>query len=268
VAILAGGVVSGDAGAESTCVTCHEVDIDARLALPVPEWRDSVHARSDVSCDACHGGDPRVEDADGSMSPQVGFEPAPRPGETVAHCGACHEEVADRYRAALASGAAGNERGCAGCHLREGHRVREAGPEQLAPAPSCPECATPGFAAAREALLVLRGDRRAIVARVAEVERRGFELADQRALLDAAEREVARALHEFDPGTFGRSGARSRPFGAFAEAVKSAERVHDRLRGRLDDWEGEVARRRGIGAAVVAVLVFVFVALHRIGRRG
>jgi hypothetical protein len=50
--------------------------------------------------------------------------------------------------------------------------------------------------------------------------------------------------------------------------VKSAERVHDRLRGRLDDWEGEVARRRGIGAAVVAVLVFVFVALHRIGRRG
>ena len=49
---------------ESTCVSCHDAEPDVELAASVPEWRESVHAEALVSCDACHGGDARLEDGD------------------------------------------------------------------------------------------------------------------------------------------------------------------------------------------------------------
>lgn len=131
-----------DPEAESTCITCHEQE-DEELAVSVPEWRESVHALHEVSCDGCHGGDPREEDADLSMSEEAGFLDNPSWTEMTDYCGVCHEGIAASYRLGylgrnLREGV--RVATCATCHMADGHRIVESRPEEILTAERCPHC--------------------------------------------------------------------------------------------------------------------------------
>lgn len=150
IAVLAllGVAVSAAAAPEepSTCISCH-VDEDEDLSAPVEEWRRSTHAQVDVSCDACHGGDPLAEDEEASMSEDdAGFVGAPGWREVPELCGACHEDVLQGYRESVMAGMIGDgERVavCTTCHMTDGHAIVPVTPRQVLTEERCGECHDP-----------------------------------------------------------------------------------------------------------------------------
>lgn len=226
------------APADDGCVTCHEADIDARLALPVPEWRESVHALHGVGCDACHGGDPRLEDADASMSPAAGFVPLPFGGGTTEPCGSCHEALAEGHRSGRLAAVAT----CVTCHMRDGHRILPSRPEDLMAATSCEAC--PGLRDP-EATVSRLASARAVLdrveARVLVVEDAGIELADAHRELAGGRSLLAGAVHRFDEEQIARAAER---------AVVRFREVDARVAGLEEEAQG----RRRFGLALLAAL--------------
>ena len=86
----------------NTCLSCHRT-------LPAPtagarayaDWKDSVHARGGVTCDRCHGGDPRAASAEAAHR---GVRPPSDPRSRVraaaipAMCGSCHTAQLAEFR--------------------------------------------------------------------------------------------------------------------------------------------------------------------------
>ena len=84
--------------AASTCVACHK-EFDGPEGEPARLAAKDVHFEKGLSCHSCHGGDPTVEDADGSMSRAKGYIGRPARKQVVALCGSCHSnlDVMRRY---------------------------------------------------------------------------------------------------------------------------------------------------------------------------
>jgi nitrate/TMAO reductase-like tetraheme cytochrome c subunit len=81
---------------ETVCIQCHGTLPD-KLGAPVKLWRTSIHAENGISCNACHGGDPK--DAADAMNRARGFLGAPKEIEVPAFCGRCHPGVMKDYLA-------------------------------------------------------------------------------------------------------------------------------------------------------------------------
>jgi hypothetical protein len=81
---------------ETVCIQCHSTLPD-KLGAPVKLWRTSIHAENGISCNACHGGDPK--DAGDAMNRSRGFLGAPKELEIPAFCGRCHPGVMKDYLA-------------------------------------------------------------------------------------------------------------------------------------------------------------------------
>jgi hypothetical protein len=141
---LAGATLAGGDDAADTCVGCHAEEEDSDLSDPVNEWRRSVHAAAQVTCDGCHGGDPFEEDGDLSMDEdEAGFVGAPGWTEVSEFCGTCHEDVLDGYSQSVMAGeiAKGNQVAvCTTCHMSDGHAIVRAVPEEILTAERCGEC--------------------------------------------------------------------------------------------------------------------------------
>ena len=162
---------SSGAGAEeveSTCVSCHAEEENVDLSAPVDEWRGSVHAAHEISCDACHGGDPFEEDADLSKDEkEAGYLGAPGWAEVPAFCGTCHEDIQQAHgEGVLGQKMARGERVavCSTCH--DAHAVVRPVPREILTEERCGECAglrdlvgdmDDGFSRALGALDELRG---------------------------------------------------------------------------------------------------------------
>lgn len=132
---------------EDSCTSCHLERATVDTVLHVLEWHGSIHERHDVSCSACHGGDPAafqefqahqgVLHSDQEASP-THFRRLP------STCGRCHRAIALAYEqsrhhellldgdrrtptcstchgaAALQALSAGGLRGgCGSCHVEE-----------------------------------------------------------------------------------------------------------------------------------------------------
>jgi hypothetical protein len=274
------GAAPRDGREESTCVSCHEaeeadqptrrtVELGAALrfevafATPVREWRESVHAEHDVSCDGCHGGDPHEPDEELSMSEEAGFLENPSWTEMAAFCGVCHEALAESFAAGRFGRLAGEGvrvATCDTCHMAEGHRIRAARPEELRlAAERCASCAP--LEGADELVAELRDlrEREArLLERAAAVEASGIELADVRAELLAMRAGIASALHGFEP-----------------EHQRAARAAALERYLTLDELTGRLARqaraRRGYGQVLLAALSLLLCALwaaQRARRRG
>ncbi|MFQ6000127.1 MAG: cytochrome c3 family protein [Anaerolineae bacterium] len=76
---------------ENGCLNCH-LTLGGRYALVAQEWQGSVHARHDVACADCHGGDPQASTPEEAMSPQAGFIGVPAKSEIPQLCGDCHAD--------------------------------------------------------------------------------------------------------------------------------------------------------------------------------
>lgn len=128
---------------ETVCIQCHG-SLPDRLGAPVKLWRTSVHAENGISCNACHGGDPK--DAADAMNRSRGFLGAPKESEIPAFCGRCHPGVLKDYLASAHGRALGkggptcvtchsnhavsraaltliNEKSCSRCHSFERARI-------------------------------------------------------------------------------------------------------------------------------------------------
>lgn len=84
----------------TVCLDCHTSSLMPAKYRKIPaEWRTSVHYKNGVSCQGCHGGDPK--DASRAMLPGAGFVGVPKPKEVPGFCGKCHLGIKDSF---LASG--------------------------------------------------------------------------------------------------------------------------------------------------------------------
>ena len=247
------GVAHDDAWQdESTCVTCHEAEIDEALASAVPEWRESIHAEHLVSCDACHGGDPRLEDGDESMSEEAGFLDNPSWTEMADYCGVCHEAIAETFTAgrfgrAILDGV--RVATCATCHMQDGHRIVASVPEEIATSETCPGC--PSVANPDRWIGFLREVRAAdetLLASIDAVEAKGVELSDFRRAGREIHDAFAQVVHGFDDA--GIHAARARAVGRYEALGEQVALLHREADGR---------RRLGIG--LIAALGLLFAAL-------
>jgi predicted CXXCH cytochrome family protein len=114
------------AAAESVCIECHSSAMMKPEFLKVyQEWKGSWHAQNNVSCNDCHGGDPK--DVANAMSPQRGFLGVPKPKAVPEFCGKCHIAIAKDYldsghgKALMTQGTGPN---CVTCH--GAHNVQQA----------------------------------------------------------------------------------------------------------------------------------------------
>ncbi len=110
----------------TVCIDCHTSDLMKKGYQAIPgEWRKSWHYKNGVSCQNCHGGDPK--DAARSMAPEAGFVGIPKPKMVPEFCGKCHIGIKDDY---LASGhgkalmTTGRGPNCVTCH--HSHDIQKA----------------------------------------------------------------------------------------------------------------------------------------------
>jgi hypothetical protein len=74
---------------ENFCISCHASDkMKPEFKEIVDAWQASWHAQNKISCENCHGGDPK--DAALAMSRQRGFLGSPQYKDVPEFCGKCH----------------------------------------------------------------------------------------------------------------------------------------------------------------------------------
>ncbi len=79
----------------SSCMLCHG-ELDDELSAPLRYWASDVHAKVDLGCEGCHGGDPSTDladDSDAAMDPAKGFQPAPTRLQVAEFCARCHSDA-------------------------------------------------------------------------------------------------------------------------------------------------------------------------------
>ncbi len=76
----------------SRCYACH-VGLEEPQAEVARAWAGSVHARAQVGCADCHGGDRTTDRMDRAMGPGSGFLGVPSSLDVPRICGGCHADV-------------------------------------------------------------------------------------------------------------------------------------------------------------------------------
>jgi nitrate/TMAO reductase-like tetraheme cytochrome c subunit len=117
---------AGEQVEENVCISCHASDkMKPEFKATVDAWQASWHAQNKISCENCHGGDPK--DAALSMSRQRGFVGVPQYKEVPEFCGKCHIGILSNFlesghgKALKASRKAPN---CVTCH--GSHNIQKA----------------------------------------------------------------------------------------------------------------------------------------------
>jgi len=81
--------------AEDNCVKCHSQST-GRAEEVLRLHSSSAHGRANLSCDACHGGDP--SETDKAKAHSQNFTGKPDRGATLAMCGACHDPQLAQFK--------------------------------------------------------------------------------------------------------------------------------------------------------------------------
>ena len=83
-------------GETSACIQCHTSDdMGPEMHEITRQWKESWHAKNNISCHDCHGGAP--EDASMSMMHQRGFKGSPKNIDIPEFCGTCHIAILENY---------------------------------------------------------------------------------------------------------------------------------------------------------------------------
>lgn len=77
--------------AENSCLDCH-LTLEGKPGEVAKEWQDSVHARGDVDCVSCHGGDAGAQERDVAEAAEAGFLGTIPKGIIPDLCGDCHAD--------------------------------------------------------------------------------------------------------------------------------------------------------------------------------
>jgi len=110
---------------ENKCVNCHSKITKVDTSHPAHsflEWENSIHAKKGVTCDVCHGGNPKSQDVDQAHN---NLSKSTDPGSSIYFnkipdsCGSCHVKElegfkdSDHYKELNRSGKGPN---CVTCH--------------------------------------------------------------------------------------------------------------------------------------------------------
>ena len=90
------GAAAADS-ATSSCITCHALLEEPKLANPVKLFEGDIHHQAGLTCADCHGGDPRDESMD-AMSRAKGFRGVPKKAQIPDFCARCHSDIAYMHR--------------------------------------------------------------------------------------------------------------------------------------------------------------------------
>jgi predicted CXXCH cytochrome family protein len=77
----------------SSCIECHVKLDDPRLSTPAKLFDHDIHRTRGLSCNDCHGGDPKAETSEAAKDPRKGFLGKPRTLDIPAYCGKCHSDA-------------------------------------------------------------------------------------------------------------------------------------------------------------------------------
>ncbi|MBI2890266.1 MAG: cytochrome c3 family protein [Nitrospirae bacterium] len=87
--VLLSLIVSPDPGGPDECLNCHDI-ATPKVNL---EHRASIHFETDVTCAACHGGDPDAREEKAGHAAAKKFRGKFSRPETLRMCGECHSDV-------------------------------------------------------------------------------------------------------------------------------------------------------------------------------
>jgi len=76
----------------SSCIVCHS-SLTGRLADPVKAFESDIHKLKGLSCNDCHGGNPKKSDQAGAKDPNYGYVARPTAQQIPAFCGKCHSDA-------------------------------------------------------------------------------------------------------------------------------------------------------------------------------
>ncbi len=244
-AVLLCSGLAGTAQAEVVCIQCH-IDLPEEYSLPVKLWRKSIHAENNITCDACHGGDPK--DADNAMSPDRGFVGVPKAVDIPSICGRCHVGVLKDFLAS-AHGRALGEGGptCVTCH--NNHLVLKASLD-LINEKTCSQCHS--YERARQIHDAMAQTEAAIVAmdaRIADFRKTGTDTETLEKRLFAVRNSFHSLSHEVDVK---KVRAASTSIGADLAKIKTS----------LDELTATRQKRRQAGLLVVSAMLIMALLLH------
>ena len=230
---------------ETVCIQCHG-SLPDRLGEPVKLWRGSIHADNGISCNGCHGGDPK--DAANAMTPQRGFLGAPKEKAIPGFCGRCHPGVYKDYLSSAHGkrlGAGGPT--CVTCHSN--HHVVKAS-LALINEKSCTRCHTFERAKAiRDAMQQTEGYIDNISGRITQFQVTGVDTEKLGKSLFAVRNRFHTLFHDVDVMRVrGESAAINKELGKLDAALKQIEQARE--------------RRRVAGGIAVAFAVLLAVLLH------
>ncbi|MBJ6751609.1 cytochrome c3 family protein [Geomonas anaerohicana] len=212
---------------ETVCIQCHG-SLPDRLGAPVNLWRSSIHAENGISCNGCHGGDPK--DAANAMTPQRGFLGAPKEKDIPAFCGRCHPGVYKDYLSSAhgrALGAGGPT--CVTCHSN--HQVVKAS-LALINEKSCTRCHSFDRARAiRDAMQQTEAYIDNISRRIADFQVSGVDTEKMGKSLFAVRNRFHTLFHDVDVARVkGESAAINKELGKLDATLKEIERSHEKRR--------------------------------------
>ena len=230
---------------EIVCIQCHS-GLPEKYSQPVKLWRGSIHAENGITCNSCHGGDPK--DSANAMSPQRGFLGAPKEPDIPAFCGRCHVGVMKDYMDS-AHGRALGKGGptCVSCHGN--HQVLKASLE-LINEKSCSRCHSYDRARAiRDAMQETEGKIVAAELRINSFKKVGSDTEKLEKELYALRNSFHSLFHNVN-----------------VEAVKKeSARIQSGLsniQGVLAKWDETNQKRKIAGAAAVSAMLLIALLAH------
>jgi len=244
--LVAMALSSGSAHAEDmVCITCHGA-LPGKYSEPVRLWKGSIHAENGITCNGCHGGDPK--DAANAMKKERGFLGAPKYNDVPAFCGRCHVGVLKDYLAsghgrALATGGPN----CVICHGN--HQVVKASLE-LINEKSCSRCHSYDRAKLiRGAMQETEGQIVALDARIAAYKQVGTDTERLEKELFAERNHFHSLFHNVDVKR------------VTAEATRIQAELK-KLETTLKGLDEQGRRRKLVGAVAVAAALLAAVLAH------
>jgi predicted CXXCH cytochrome family protein len=77
-------------GQENSCIACHK-ELEGELLQPVEAFPLDIHNQVGLSCESCHGGNPREEDID--LAKDKTFRGKPERKDIPEFCASCHADA-------------------------------------------------------------------------------------------------------------------------------------------------------------------------------
>lgn len=238
VSLLATSPALAASPSESVCLQCHAGQA-GKLAAPVAEWRESVHARSGISCHDCHGGDPT--DFANAMSPARGFIGVPAYAEVPDFCGRCHVGVRQDYGESAHGQAV--ERGGAQCVVCHGAHAVQVARLDLINEQDCARCHEYGRAGEiKEAMAATEQRIGATEAELLRLHRQGIATARMKGTLFDLRNRFHRLFHSVEIERV------RRETGAFQAELAAID-------GQITAIDGQLTERRLWGGGAVGLLL-------------